>query len=198
MSHSLRATTVALLVATICALTGGGAAATTMILEPAGEFTMVSNGAVTYSGEGIEMTCHMTISGELERSIASIETEGGVLGHINTEAWSECTEGEFITGLRFPWPMRITRILGTLPNNFNGILYSIAVDAIAFRIFGVTCLYVGALGMLWGFAGSPPIGGLIRDLGIAYTRFSGGFPCPARLIRTGEFRMSSTQTASFR
>jgi hypothetical protein len=193
MSHALRVMSVTLFVALACALTGGSAAATTMILEPAGEFTMVSSGAVTYSGEGIEFRCHLTISGEFERSIASIEREGGTLGQITEQAWSECTEAESIFALRLPWQMRIVRVLGTLPNAVTGILYAIATNTISFRIFGVLCLYVGAIGMLWPFRL-----GLVRNLGTSYTRFSGGFPCPPTLISSGEFRLSPTQTASFR
>lgn len=193
MSHALRATGVTLFVALICALTGGSAAATTMILEPAGEFTATSSGAVTYSGEGIEVRCHLTISGEFERSIASIEREGGTLGKIREESWSECTEAESIFALRLPWLIKIVRILGTLPRFVTGILYAIATDTISFRIFGVLCLYVGATGMLWPFSI-----GLVRNLGTPYTRFSGGFPCPPTLIRSGEFSISPTQTATFR
>ena len=85
------------------------------------------------------------------------------------------------------------RILGTLPNFVTGILYSIANDTIAFRIGSVLCLYVGATGMLWGF-----VSNVARNLGTSYTRFSGGFPCPATLIRSGEFSISPSQTATFR
>lgn len=193
MIHALRAMSVALFVALICALTGGTAAATTMILEPAGEFTMESSGAVTYSGEGIEFRCHLTISGEFERSIASIEREGGILGQVREEAWSECTEAESILALRLPWQIRSVRILGRLPNSVTGILYAIATDTISFRIFGVLCLYVGSIGMLWPFNI-----GLVRNLvGTSYTRFSGRFPCPPTIIQSGEFTVSPTQTASF-
>ena len=194
MSHALRATGVTLFVALVCALTGGSAVATTMTLEPAGEFTAASSGAVTYSGEGIEVRCHVTLSGEFERSIASIEREGGTLGQIREEAWSECTEAESIFALSLPWRIRIVRVLGILPNAVTGILYAIATGTISFRIFGVLCLYVGSTGTLWSFTSS-----LARILrGTSWTLFRGGFPCPPTLIASGEFAISPSQTATFR
>lgn len=198
MSHALRATGVTLFVALICALTGGSAAATTMILEPAGEFSMASNGTVTYSGEGIETTCHLTIKGTLERTISSIETAGAHLGHVGEETWSECTESIVTGALRLPWRIETNTVLGTIPN-ITGILYSIFTDTIAFTLMGDTCLYVGTSEMLWGFRGSPPRSTLVRNLGGFYRRASGSSPpCPATVTRAGEFTLSPTQTASFR
>jgi hypothetical protein len=57
----VRSRDAALLVVLSLALSGAGADATTMILEPAGEYTMASSGAVTYSGEGVEITCAETL-----------------------------------------------------------------------------------------------------------------------------------------
>ena len=198
MSVLKRATSVALLVAVMCAVTAGSAAATTMMLEPAGEVTLSSSGAVTYTGEGIEVACNLQISAELESVIANIEREGSTLGQITGETFEECSGGTFVAILRLPWTLRIVRILGSIPSNFTGILYLVANDTISFRIFGVTCLYIGATGMLYGFTGNPPRGTTIRNLGTSYTKVSGGFPCPATIIRSGTFNVSSTQTASFR
>jgi hypothetical protein len=203
MLHAPRAIGVKLLVALVvalaCALTAGSASATTMILEPAGEFTMASNGPVTYSGEGIEITCNLTIRGTLERAISPIETAGAHLGHVGGETWSECFETIVTGALRLPWPIEIVRVLGTVPNNVTGILYSFFTDTIAFTLMGVLCLYIGTTEMLWSFSGSPPRSVLVRNLGTFYRRASGSSPpCPQTVSRIGEFTVSPTQTASFR
>jgi hypothetical protein len=195
MTKSMRAACTALATALLCIVASGSAAATTMILEPAGEYTMASSGPVTYSGEGVEITCNVTIEGALESSIANIEREGSQLGQVTAERVSECSGGSFSAVLRLPWLTRLVRILGEV-RRFIGILYLIANDTISFVLFGSLCLYVGATGMLWSF--NEFRGTRVTNLGTSYTRFSGSILCPPVIIRSGTFNVSPTQTASFR
>jgi hypothetical protein len=195
MTKSMRAAYVALLVALLCAATSGSAAATTMILEPAGEYTMASSGAVTYSGEGVEIACNETLEGVFERTISGIEREGSSMGQVNEERVSECSGGSFSAVLRLPWTIRFVRLLGEV-RRLNGVLYLIANDTISFVLFGSLCLYVGSTGMLWSF--NEFRSERVRNLGTSYTRFSGGILCPPVVIRSGTFNVSPTQTASFR
>ena len=191
----MRAPGVALFVALLLALSGASAAATTMILEPAGEYTMASNGAVTYSGEGVEITCTETIEGVFERTISGIEREGSSMGQVNEESVSECSGGSFSAVLRLPWPIRFVRLLGEV-RRLNGVLYLIANDTISFVLFGGLCLYVGVTGMLWSF--NEFRGERVTNLGTFYRRFSGGILCPPVIIRSGTFNVSPPQTVSFR
>jgi hypothetical protein len=195
MPKHMRAPHVALLTALLLVLFGTSAHATTMILEPAGEYTMTSNGPVTYSGEGVEITCTETLEGVFESTISGIEREGSSMGLVNAERVSECSGGSFSAVLRLPWTIRFVRLLGEV-RRLNGVLYLIANDTISFVLFGSLCLYVGSTGMLWSF--NEFRSERVRNLGTSYTRFSGGRLCPPTIIRSGTFSVSPTQTASFR
>lgn len=195
MPQYMRAPCVAALAALMCALAVGSATASTLTLEPAGEFTM--SGAATYSGEGVEVTCNLRVTGELERSIANAEREGSTLGQVSRQSASECAGGTLPTFLGLPWLIRFVRILRA--PGFSGILYLIANETISFLIFGIgLCLYVGATGILWSYIGVPPRSGGAVNLGTSYTKFSGGPLCPLIIRRLVTFSVSPTQTASLR
>lgn len=199
MSLLKRAASAALLVALTCAAMAASATATTMMLEPAGEFTMASSGAITYTGEGVEVACNQTLEGNLESSIANVETEGGTLGQVTASRWSECSGGSISSALSLPLTIRIGRLLGSpIPRNFFGILYFIGGEAYEFTLIGTRCLYAGTAGMLWGFSGSPLRSTTVNDLGTTFTKVSGGAFCPSILRRAGRFNISPTQVASFR
>lgn len=197
MSHCSRAARVALLVVLVCASIGGTATATTMMLEPAGEFTMASSGAVTFTGEGVELACNVTLEGRLEGTIANIEREGGTLGQVTEQRWAECSGGSLLAVLRLPLTIRIGRMLGT-SSNFLGILYFIGGEAYEFSLINTRCLYAGTAGMLWGFSGSPARSTTVTDLGTTFTKVSGSAFCPLIIRRAGRFNISPTQVASFR
>jgi hypothetical protein len=176
----------------------GSAAASTISLSPAGEFTMQSEGKVTFSGEEGEtrVECSLTYTGTLARGpILLEETEPS--GAVTGVRWSECTGGEIEAALSLGW-MTHWAILGRFPNGITGILAGLTGN-ISLHILFIRCLYSGEIGMLAGAAGTNPYTGFhFTFLGITITRVSGGFPCPARIRIGGTMVMRPEQTITAR
>jgi hypothetical protein len=175
------------------------AAAYTATISPAGSFSLESNGRVTYSSESISVACDTTLTGTLASRIANVESEGEPVGSISAVRYANCSGGTATATLSLPRELEIFFLLGTLPDELTGFLWTYPVDAIEFSLFGgaFTCLYVGSSGLLFevrlterGYV----LGQGIFLFGIRYAFVRGSALCPRFLLARGEFDSQPAQT----
>jgi hypothetical protein len=99
----LRAAVIA--VALLGALTTPAAAYSSLVIERGGAIRQVSEGKITFEGGIVSVACNLTLTGELEPTLAG---ELPILaGRVTSLTWSECTGGNINEILGLPWAVRI-------------------------------------------------------------------------------------------
>jgi hypothetical protein len=171
----------------------GAASANTISLAPAGEFTMVSEGKITFSEEVEEarIACNLTMTGTFARGPIAVE-ETGPSGSITGFRWSECTGGELDAALSLGWSTH-WNILGSWPF-LRGVLLALT-GYILIHIFLGSCLYSGETGLLISLFGENPYTteSIATWLGLTIRKISGGILCPRSIRIGGVMVMRPTQ-----
>jgi hypothetical protein len=192
--------------------------------ERGGAIRSVFETRIAFVGSIIMISCDLTMNGELRPGPYARELPI-VVGEVSSIEWSECTGGEILEILNFPWNIRIDKILetratepriaGIRPEAVTGMLVSLVESGGGrpvgwdLTIRGVFCLYGGrgespaALLPLTRLRESS--GRFTYELGsltileeVRFRKNSGPETCPGEGFIRGRFApLEPTQTAIF-
>ncbi|MGN6188150.1 MAG: hypothetical protein ACTHOE_04575 [Conexibacter sp.] len=196
MSRSTRLLAVAALAIAAMALAGGSAAAGEFQFRPGGAITGASLGPVTFSGNGITITCNLTLRGTVT-SARVPKVAGTSYGEITSVTIGRCSGGT-ASVLGLPWPVVYNAILGTLPEGVTGVSLTIQRTGFLLNTIGLECLYGGSVTSLLGVTGRNPYttGLYAIPSGSSVPFVRGSFLCPRTGTMTGTFGLSPTQTVT--
>ena len=209
MRNALRIAVTAAMASVVLVLAAGAAVAERNIAVERGGEVSISNGRLTFeeTGRGLRVICNTTINGPLTTTGVkkARNLPGGVVGLMKEGRFSGCTEGfggaaevvmfsdsEHTTEAEHPIPMTYEAFLGTLPS-ITGILVLALGLILRITASGMTCNYLGNLGVLMTF---PPSGGGNTVALLESSRFrltTGGLLCPREGFAKGTFRLTPEQ-----
>jgi hypothetical protein len=200
MRGKIRRLTLATLMALVVAALTGTASAASFRIASGGSILLASRLQATFSSGSPEISCELTFAGTISTGLLT-KVAGTQFGSITGVRILEegCRGGILQSGgiLGLSWPLRYQSILGTLPSEVNGILFTIERVAFKLEIYGgfVECLYSGNSGFLMLLSGTNPYTPtFINALSTALRLVSGGFGCPSTGSFFGVFGLSPTQT----
>ncbi|HEX4804591.1 MAG TPA: hypothetical protein VFU94_01715 [Conexibacter sp.] len=196
MSRSTMLAALAALALLAAALGSGVAAAGEFQFNPGGTITGTSLGPVTFSSNGITITCNLTLRGTVTSSRVP-KVAGTSYGAITAVSIGRCSGGTAAV-LGLPWPVTYDAILGTLPEGVTGVQLTIERTGFALNTLGLECLYGGTLTSLLAVTGRNPYttGLYAIPSGSSVPLVRGGILCPTTGTMTGTFGISPTQTVT--
>ena len=190
----------------VLVLAVGSAGAVEMTVAPAGEITATA-GRLTFEGEGIAITCPVTLRANVLRGPIPVRAEAQY-GEVTGVAIGLCSGGSIERPLHLPWRILVSRSLpeaGSLtPRNTTGVLSVVVGAAVNLGVFSgiVNCLHEGTLG---GLATLTHTAGestsyFTRSIAslevISVPLVRGGFGCPANAHFAGSLTFTAIQTVT--
>jgi len=196
MSGSTRLLALAAVAAAAMALGGGTAAAGEFQFSPGGTISGTSLGPVTFSSNGIAITCNLTIRGTVT-SARVPKVAGTSYGEITSVSVGRCSGGT-ASVLGLPWPVVYNAILGALPEAVTGVSLTIQRTGFLLNTIGLECLYGGSVTSLLAVTGTNPYTSGLYAIpsGSSVPFVRGSFLCPRTGSMTGTFGISPTQTVT--
>lgn len=196
MSRSLILTMAAAVVIAAFAVGAGAAAAGEFQFSPGGTITGASLGAVTFSSNGITITCNLTLRGTVT-SARVPKVAGTSYGEITSVSIGRCSGGTAVV-LNLPWPVTYNSILGSLPERVTGVSLTVSGTGFKLTTLGLECLYGGSVTSLLAVTGSNPYTtGLYAIPSGSSVPFVSGSPlCPRTGSMNGTFGISPQQTVT--
>jgi hypothetical protein len=180
----------------LAALGSGAAFAGEFQFNPGGTITGTSLGPVTFSGNGITITCNVTLRGTVTSNRVP-KVAGTSYGEITAVTIGRCSGGS-ASVLGLPWPVTYNAILGTLPEGVTGVSLTVARTGFLMNTIGLECLYGGSVTSLLAVTGTNPyttgLYAIPSESTVPLVR--GSFLCPTRGTMSGTFGISPTQTVT--
>jgi hypothetical protein len=196
MSRSTRLLALAALAIAAAALGAGTAAAGEFQFNPGGTITGTSLGPVTFTSNGITITCPLTIRGTVT-SARVPKVAGTSYGEITSVTVGRCSGGT-ASVLGLPWPVTYNAILGVLPEGVTGVSLTVERTGFLLNTIGLECLYGGTITSLLAVTGANPYTSGLYEVppGSSAPLVRGSFLCPRSGTMTGTFGITPTQTVT--
>lgn len=196
MSRRVRLAMVVAIAIVAFAAAAGTAAAGEFQFSPGGAITGASLGAVTFSSNGITITCNLTLRGTVT-SARVPKVAGTSYGEITSVSIGRCSGGT-ASVLGLPWPVVYNSILGTLPEGVTGVSLTVQRTGFLLNTIGLECLYGGSVSSLLAVTGTNPYttGLYAIPSGSSVPFVRGSFLCPTTGSMSGTFGISPQQTVT--
>jgi len=169
---------------------------------PGGTIEARSEGRLTFQAGVIRVTCRVVLRGRL-LTTAIPATSGSKFGELTGARIEECEGGTLeraLIGEREAWELKVSALLGSLPETITGLLFTINTAQLQFSLLGIRCLYSGIAGALLTLRRAEELGftaGTGRFLESTY-RLVSGAGCPESGTMRGSISFSPAQTLKMR
>jgi hypothetical protein len=196
MLRSIRRALLAAVALVALTVGAGTAVAGEFQFNPGGTITGTSLGPVTFSSNGITITCPLTLRGTVTSNRVP-KVAGTSYGEVTSVTVGRCSGGTARV-LNLPWPVTYNAILGTLPEGVTGVSLTVERTGFLLNTIGLECLYGGTITSLLAVTGTNPYTSGLYEIppGSSAPFVRGSFLCPRTGTMTGTFAISPTQTVT--